>query len=200
MLLLLLYRYLLILGSTTPYCGTQIVTLVMPLRYPQPILFLDIRHLYLRISHYTPLPFSFASMPPWIGTPSVGFLQEQRISTYAFYIFASHITHLFPSLLHQCRHGLGLHRLGFCKSRGSRHTPSTSSHLTLHTSLSARAKPRGWAPLRLRSDQREELLVTSLLRLVQYTATHQQFLIYFVRTTTSEQKKNPKKTRKNERR
>lgn len=37
------YTYLLMLGSTTPYRGTQVVTLVMPLRYPQPILFLDIR-------------------------------------------------------------------------------------------------------------------------------------------------------------
>lgn len=34
---------LLILGSTTLYRGTQVVTLVMPPRYPQPIFSLDIR-------------------------------------------------------------------------------------------------------------------------------------------------------------
>ena len=77
--------YLLILGSTTLYRGAQIVTLVMPIRYLQPIPFLDTRLDNSRC----------------FSNPS----RRHTSSTSSF--------------LCQCRHGLGIHRLGFYKRRGS---------------------------------------------------------------------------------
>lgn len=92
--------YLLILGSTTLYRGAQIVTLVMPIRYLQPIPFLDTRLDNSRC----------------FSNPS----RRHTSSTSSF--------------LCQCRHGLGIHRLGSYKRRGS----STftfyifESHITFH--------------------------------------------------------------------
>lgn len=87
---------LLILGSTIPYRGTQVVTLVMPLRYPQPILFLRIRldnsryFSNLSRSHTSSISSLLRQCRYGLGIHQLGFHKGRRSSPFTFYIFKPH--------------------------------------------------------------------------------------------------------------
>lgn len=87
---------LLILGSTTPYRGTQVVTLVMPPGYPQPILLLDIRLTTLDASatRVGAIPHLLLCVnAARTGHPSVGFPQKRTLAIHILQLRTTELTY-----------------------------------------------------------------------------------------------------------